>query len=344
MRPEDFNPDLDEPLTRDEQEQIANLSAHQLEETIEQGLMPLDSEDDGYDAAQGIFRPEHPRWRTFIEGRTIAWRSRLTERHLKPVHEETDIKVLQNAYILDPEPYVKETITKSTLCWYPENHVMLLYLKNHIPLRARRQAKSGLDKMVFDDPIRAETQNATMFNARVGTPITLAGELLFGFIDRGWITMTTPTREQASQYEQLKPLMRRLNSLFSRTLPKEYAEQNRLIPAEFRQFGTAFSNSTILKSCPSAIHRDAGNAKNTDLSFTCLTTVGTEGEYSGGELCLIEYGVKIPVKPGDVLIAATAREWHCNLTPVKGTKYSIVCYYRRGLGSPARLQEWYERE
>jgi len=115
--------------------------------------------------------------------------------------------------------------------------------------------------------------------------------------------------------------MRRLNALFARTLPKEYGEQNRLIPADFRQFGTAFSNAAILKSCPSAIHCDAGNAKNTDLSLTCLTTVGNEGEYSGGEFCQIEYGLKIPVKPGDILIAASAREWHCNLTPVKGTKY-----------------------
>lgn len=341
MTPEDFNPELDEPLTPKEQEQIANLSPEQMEQVIEQALMPLDPEDDGYDAAQSIFRPEHPRWRTLIEGGTIKWSSRLTERRLERVLDEATIKELQNAYILDPEPYVKETLTESTLCWYPDNSVMLLYLKNHIPIRTRNRAKEGLDAMIFEDPTRAETQNATTFNARLGT--TVAGELQFGFMDKGWIMMTSPTREQEAQYEKLAPLMRRLDALFARTLPKNYGEQNKLIPSDFRQFGTAFSNATILKSCPSAIHRDGGNARNTDLSLTCLTTVGNEGEYSGGEFCVIEFGVKIPVGPGDVLIAASAREWHCNLTPVQGTKYSIVCYYRRGLANPKRLEEWYKR-
>jgi len=64
-----------------------------------------------------------------------------------------------------------------------------------------------------------------------------------------------------------------------------------------------------------------------------MTTVrGTE--YEGGVFCLPEYGLKIPVQPGDVLIALTAREWHCNLTPVRGTKYSIVCYYQWRLTNP----------
>lgn len=344
MRPDDLDPQLDETLTPEEKEQIANLDAHQTEQIIEQGLMPLDSEDDGYDAAQGIFRPEHPRWRTFIDRSAtevgiIKHRSKLQERTLVTVHDPKEIKRLEYKYILDPEHYVKETLTESTLCWYPDHSAMLLYLKDYIPLRARKQAKAGLDAMLFDDPTRPETKNATPFNARLDT-VTVAGELLFGFMDRGWIRMTTPTLEQAVQYRMLRLVMRELDGLFARVLPTNYAEQNRLIPADFRQYGTAFSNATILKSCPSAIHRDAGNAKRADLSLTCMTTVATEGEYSGGDFCLIQYGLKIPVKPGDILIAASAREWHCNLTPVKGTKYSIVCYYRRGLGSSARLQEW----
>jgi hypothetical protein len=297
-----------------------------------------------YDAAQGVFRPEHPRWRTFIEGGTIKWRSRLAERRLEPIHDEARIKALQNAYILDPEPYVREILTESTLCWYPDNSVMLLYLKDYIPIRARNHAKEGLDAMIFEDPTRAETQNATTFNARLGTTVTVAGELQFGFADRGWIRMTSPTREQAAQYEKVAPLMRKMNALFARTLPKNFAEQNRLIPADFRQFGTAFSNATILKSCPSAIHRDAGNATKADLSLTSLTTVGNKKEYTGGEFCLIEYGLKIPVSPGDVLIATTAREWHCNLTPVRGRKYSVICYYRRGLANYKRLEEWRTRK
>jgi hypothetical protein len=327
MTPEDPNPNFDQPFSPIEEEQIAKLSTEQTEQIIEQALMPLDPEDDGIDAARGIFRPEHLRWRTLIQGGVIRRRSRVKERTLTLVHDDATIKALQNSYLHDPERYVTEApLTENTLCWYPDNSVMLLYLKNCIPLRARTRAKEGLDAMVFDEPTRSETQNATMFNARLGTPLTVAGELLFGFMDRGWIMLT--------------PLMRRLNALFARTLPRDFAKQNGLIPAPFRQYGTAYSNVSILKSCPSAIHRDTGNSTGSDLSLTCLTTVGTEGEYSGGEFCLLQYGLKIPVKPGDILIAATCREWHLNLTPVKGTKYSIICYFRRGLTSRARLEEW----
>jgi hypothetical protein len=215
---------------------------------------------------------------------------------------------------------------------------MLVYLKNHINLRLQNRAQEALDEMDFKTPTRAETEGATDFNAQLGSAAVKAGELLFGFMDRGYIRMTDPSREQEAQYSQLKPLLHKLNTQFARILPAQFARQNRDVPADFRQFGTAFSTTTILKSSPASVHKDSGNG----LSLTCMTTVGRES--SGGEFCLLEYGLKIPVRPGDVLIAATCREWHVNLTPVKGTKYSIVCYFRCGLTSPARLDEWYQRE
>jgi hypothetical protein len=209
---------------------------------------------------------------------------------------------------------------------------MLLYLKNKIAESVQNEAWDGLEKMKFEDPTRSETKGAIEFNGPSAT--VRAGELLFGFMDSGWIRMADPTREQEAEYERVKPLLLKLNAQFARTLPRHFAEQNRLIPVPFRQFGTALSTTTILKSCPSAVHKDAGNG----LSLTCMTTVGKDS--TGGPFSLLEYGLKIPVKPGDVLIAATAREWHVNLTPVQGTKYSIVGYYRRGLASPKRLEEW----
>lgn len=56
--------------------------------------------------------------------------------------------------------------------------------------------------------------------------------------------------------------------------------------------------------------------------------------YAGGAFCLLEYGIQIPLQPGDLLITATAREWHRNVTPVQGEKYSIVAYYRTGVDNP----------
>jgi hypothetical protein len=107
------------------------------------------------------------------------------------------------------------------------------------------------------------------------------------------------------------------------------------ISEQFRLLLTAFSVATLLKSCPAAIHKDSGNARKDQTSFGCLTSIG-DGEFAGGEFCLLEYGLRIPVQPGDLLIAQTGREWHTNLTPVRGTKYSIVTYYRKGTGNPTK--------
>ena len=70
--------------------------------------MALDAEDDGYDAALGVFKPEHPRWRTLIERGTteygtIKHRSKLEERKLTSLHSETELKQLKHRYLLEPE-------------------------------------------------------------------------------------------------------------------------------------------------------------------------------------------------------------------------------------------------
>jgi hypothetical protein len=313
-------------------------------ERLAEHLLGHDPDDDGYDAARGVFIPEHPRWQTLIERSattfgTIKHRSKLKERKLVSVMSEKDLKALKLRYIpnSDLHEYVKDDLKESTIAWGADNSLLLLYLKGHIGLAVRNDAQKGLDRMVFPDPTRAETQGATNFNTRVGTAAVRAGELLFGFMDWGHIRMTNPTREQEAQYSEVKPLLHKLNALFAKVLPSEFAKQNRDIPESFRQFGTAFSTTTFLKSAPASVHKDSGNG----LSLTCMTTVGKDS--TGGEFCLLEYGLKIPVRPGDVLIAATCREWHVNLTPVKGTKYSIVCYFRGGLASAARLEEWYQR-
>jgi hypothetical protein len=83
-----------------------------------------------------------------------------------------------------------------------------------------------------------------------------------------------------------------------------------------------------------AVHKDGGNARKDQTSFTCLTTVRDEDFKGGGEFCFPEYGLLIPVKPGDILIGQTTREWHYNISSVQGTKYSMVAYYRRNLANP----------
>jgi hypothetical protein len=269
-----------------------------------------------------------------------------------------------------PLPEEATEITRDTIFWYAPGEYKLykpthplqaemagIYLKGVLPVSAQEEALKGFEQMNWEEspPHRPETKPAIERQAGLVKP----GELLYGYTNRIQIELTRVSRQQATQFRHLRPLLSEMNTCFARTLPAYFGLLNRPkspterqeegqkkkrpdyggIPSDYRQFLTAFSTITLLRSCPAAIHKDGGNARQDQTSFTCLTSVGRRNEngdvaFSGGTFCLIEYGIKIPVRPGDILIAQTTREWHYNTTPVKGTKYSIVCYYRRGLANP----------
>lgn len=110
------------------------------------------------------------------------------------------------------------------------------------------------------------------------------------------------------------------------------------MPAPFRQGGIApFSTITLLKSAPAAVHVD-GNG----IPYACMTSVASE-EYRGGTFCLVERGLSIAVRPGDLLIAATWKNEHCNLSPVVGTKFSVIAYFKNVLrknSASSLLGDW----
>jgi hypothetical protein len=76
--------------------------------------------------------------------------------------------------------------------------------------------------------------------------------------------------------------------------------------------------ATLLKSAPTAVHKDSANA---DAGLTCLTTLG---KFTGGSLLFPQFGLELPVQPGDLIIAATHRHWHCNVRKRVGTRYSLI--------------------
>jgi hypothetical protein len=103
---------------------------------------------------------------------------------------------------------------------------------------------------------------------------------------------------------------------------------------------TPFSTVTLLQSCPASVHKDR-NATKHQHNFACLTSLGEKDEkgkpkFSGGRFCLIEYGLEIPILPGDLFIGQTTREWHYNTTPVKGLKYSMIGYYQPRNANPTK--------
>ena len=252
-----------------------------------------------------------------------------------------------------PKPQGLRKLERDTILWYPgKQEIAGLFLKNRIPLPARELALTGFRQMEWITPKRAETKTAVSYQK--GNTVT-PGELLFGHIDRGSIEQTKVTLAQGVAFACIAPILLHMTNIFARALPKYFGQQNRPfsddskwaayhkkdesrpeyggIPTEVRAFLTAFSSVTLLRSCPASLHKDGGNARKDQTSFTALTSVG-DGEFSGGAFSLIEYGLEIPVKPGDLLLAQTHREWHLNLSPVKGVKYSMVAYFRRNLANP----------
>jgi hypothetical protein len=265
---------------------------------------------------------------------------------------EKELKALNHRYYPAPE-VIPTTITRDTLFWYPDKTVAAVYLKNRIGQTAQDEALAGFREFVWTPPTtRGETRTAVERQQGNVAP----GELLFGHLDRGTHEQTRVTREQFPAFLKLARILKEMNDIFSRTLPREFGQQNRPkpeaekwkeyfdiglkkpeyggIPMEFRMLLTAFSTTTLLKSCPASLHKDGGNARLDQTSFTCLTTVRESDFVGGGVFCFLEYGLKIPVGPGDILIGQTHKEWHLNLTPVQGTKYSMVVYYRRNMANP----------
>src|ERR1017187_3891787 len=261
----------------------------------------------------------------------------LTERTLMTVHKHKDLQKLNYEHLSDSK-YALDTLTKSTICYYPNGDVLALFLKGDIFKSSRKalpalipksirdlafeglsQVKFTKDTKGFKKPTRPETKNAVLWNPD-------ARELAFGYTDQGSIELSLAARHQAEHYAKVMPLLRLVNGIYARVLPKEYTAASRHLVARkrFRQAGTTFTTVTVNRNLPTALHKDSKNHPGL-IAMTTLAAPGT----TGGEFCFPQYALKVPVKPGDLLIAATSREWHCNLSPVVGLKFSVVCYKRR---------------
>ena len=264
----------------------------------------------------------------------------LTERTLMTVHQPEDLKKLNSkkrvyTHISDSK-YALDTLTESTICYYPDGAVLALFLKGDIfkstrkalpaliPESIRNMALDGLshiefNKTGFHEPKRPETKGAIDWNPD-------AKELVFGYTDQGSIELSLAAQHEAEHYAKVMPLIRLVNGIYARVLPKEYTAGSRhqVARKRFRQAGTTFTTVTVNRNLPTALHKDSKNHPGL-IAMTTLAAPGT----TGGEFCFPQYALKVPVKPGDLLIAATSREWHCNLSPVVGLKFSVVCYKRR---------------
>jgi hypothetical protein len=345
----------------EEQQFVATVSPEQISGQLTEAL--ADAED--WAVEEAPWQPKHSHWKKMVQEHSLDYSSE----PLVPIRTSAELKALHWEYLPQDrlQEYVKgDPVTRSTLRFsrYPDSlggdktekiGLSFLLLKGVISEDVQERAREGLVEMDWPSPTRKETCGAASFNRKVpkgqrkySTP--QAGELTGGYTVRGGMieyTKLPRLGHQKLRYEATYPLLQEMHDVFARVLPLYFGGSpgmekqvgahgaNLRISAKKRQaVTTPASTITMLRSCPAALHTDPNGSH---LGLACMTSVkGTE--YTGGTFCLLEYGIQVPVLPGDLLIAATAREWHCNLTPVQGEKYSIVCYYRTGVDNPKMTQ------
>jgi hypothetical protein len=242
----------------------------------------------------------------------------------------------------DPNYAIKMVITENAIGWNEEGKLMFLFIKSETLQETIAQpmptdalaALQALDFKSCDDSKRPELKRANDFNGS-NAPVR-AEELNLGYGADRRIYGFVETALQMPEYSKLFETLHWMSGVYQKTLPQHFRLQNTKIKTMFRQGISVFSSVALLKSAPSAVHVDSRNGD----SFACMTTVDTPAGYKGGTFCFVQYCTSIAVGPGDILIATTPRDWHCNIAPVVGEKYSIVAYYKQALHSPGLFNKY----
>jgi hypothetical protein len=288
----------------------------QLKAGIERGLKDAGRQTS---AKTGLMRP----FSRNINLRYLLAKGKIKKLVLHPYLTSDQVAKLKYEYLDDT--YVHHVVHEDTVGYTPDGRLAFIYLKNVVPEADIRRAERGLKKMKWYN---------TKQSHRKALRSSGGFELQFGWSDGfGRIRQFVPTQKQKNQYVQTWPLLDRMDGIFARVLPQIWGGQlKNQRDTNFARVATrvsSFSSVTCLKNAPSSIHLDS---KNADAGLTVLTTAG---KYTGGEFLFVQYGESIPIKRGDILIAATHREWHANFKMIRGVRYSIIGYFREGLrGAP----------
>jgi hypothetical protein len=131
-----------------------------------------------------------------------------------------------------------------------------------------------------------------------------------------------------SKYKELIPLVQDIDHLYKALIPTHYKKQvKKANQTHFKIPKTSFTTITTNVNFQTSIHKDKGDDKD---GFGNLTVI-EDGQYTGAETCLPQYGIGVNVRTGDILFM-DVHEWHGNLPMVPKDKdtirLSIVCYLR----------------
>jgi len=183
---------------------------------------------------------------------------------------------------------------------------------------ARPELKNAGDYNQHEDPLASEFNPGHRTNSYAGNDIV---------VSKHGLTKDCPATVK---------LVERMWDIFQLLSPMQFMRLNTRCPEPFRIGNTGFTRLAVLKSAASAIHRDNANGAG----FACMTTLSPFPGYTGGTFCFVEFGLKIAVRPGDILMANTPAHWHCNIGPIKGLKYSVVAYNNARVSSEKLVKKY----
>ncbi len=241
------------------------------------------------------------------------------------------------AYAAKLDPPFRE----NTIGWY-RNDPMFIFLKRQIGPLIRANVLTELTNAPFTsckNSARPELQNAVAYNKHKNPE---AKEWNPGFkVKHRYGIFTVAKHGDLQNYPHMRQLVELMSDVWREVYPKRWGMANQISPAPLRLVTRApFNRLAVLKSAASAIHVDAQNG----LGVGVMTTLEDPNDpYQGGVFCFVEYGITIAVKPGDILIADTPGNWHCNVGPITGTKYSIVAYSTKMLGTSQVMNDKYRK-
>ena len=130
------------------------------------------------------------------------------------------------------------------------------------------------------------------------------------------------------KYKKLIPLVEEVDHFYAKYVPDNYNNQlKKAKQTPFRIANTCFTTITTNVNFQTTIHKDKGD----DMDGFGNLVVMEDGQYTGGETCLPQYGIGVDVRSGDILLM-DVHEWHGNLPIVKvspeAKRLSVVCYLR----------------
>lgn len=126
------------------------------------------------------------------------------------------------------------------------------------------------------------------------------------------VNLAAYCRDYPAKYEKCLPLIVDLCRVFNQIDKDRYRIQYDLLKDQYRIADTPFSTVTVNYSWQTAIHQDANNGKDCLACMTVIKDPVNKNDYKGGELLFPEYKIGFNVSQGDVLVADTVNNYHCN--------------------------------